>query len=104
MIRRHSDSHFNYVDRVRIRDQNHFNGPERTGGWRHRSLSSIDLSSNSSRSKDPTCVGGGGSADIYSRLNGGSGGGGGVRDYEDFYAVNNKGSYKRGWCAEPQKK
>lgn len=67
-----------------MRDQGHFNGPGRTGGWRHRSLSSIDLSSNSSRSKDFNCSG----QEIYSRVNG-------IRDYEDFYAVNNKGEHSR---------
>lgn len=64
-----------------MRDQSNYNGPGRTGGWRHRSLSSIDLSSNSSRSKDYS---GGGGHDLYTRVDG-------VRDYEDFYAVNSKG-------------
>lgn len=74
------EGHFNYVDRVRLREPHSFSGPGRGSGWRQRSFSSIDLSTSSGRSRDYN----GGFYDLYTRVDTG-------RDYEDFYAVNHKG-------------
>lgn len=63
---RNSESNHNYVDRVRIRDPAQvFGGPGRGSGWRQKSFSSIDLTTNKSgiNSQDYS-----GLYDLYSRI------------------------------------
>lgn len=86
-IYRNSDTSSNYVDRVRIRDptkQNLVATPGRGSGWRQKSLSNIDLTSNHKtngvfryRDFDGIC-------DLYSKH-------GDCAEYDDLYGVNPKG-------------
>lgn len=70
MIYRNTDSAQNHVDRVRVPDTNcQFGGPGRGSGWRHRSLSNIDLTSQSKHSFTKQTRGYTSSLyDLYSRL------------------------------------
>lgn len=70
MRNRNTDSAQNHVDRVRVPDPNcQFGGPGRGSGWRHRSLSNIDLTSQSKHSFTKQTKGYTSSLyDLYSRL------------------------------------
>ncbi|XP_055315136.1 protein javelin isoform X3 [Sitodiplosis mosellana] len=67
---KNTDSAQNHVDRVRVPDSNcQFGGPGRGSGWRHRSLSNIDLTSQSKHSFTKQTKGYTSSLyDLYSRL------------------------------------
>lgn len=67
---RNTDTAQNHVDRVRVPDSNYdFGGPGRGSGWRHRSLSNIDLTSQSKHSFTKQTRGyTSGLYDLYSRL------------------------------------
>ncbi|XP_031618587.1 protein javelin isoform X2 [Contarinia nasturtii] len=69
---KNTDSAQNHVDRVRVPDPNcQFGGPGRGSGWRHRSLSNIDLTSQSKHSFTKQTKGYTSSLyDLYSRLEG----------------------------------
>lgn len=79
-VYRNSDSKQNYVDRVRIPDSSYiFGGPGRGSGWRQRSLSNIDLTSQTrhsftKQSRDYSS----GLYDLYSRIES-------RKDYQNIY-------------------
>lgn len=85
LFHRNSDSAQNHVDRVRLHDSSHvFGGPGRGSGWRQRSLSNIDLTSQSRHSftkqiRDYSS----GLYDLYSRIES-------RKDYQDTYEVDEK--------------
>lgn len=70
LLRRNTDTAQNHVDRVRVPDPSYdFGGPGRGSGWRHRSLSNIDLTSQSKHSFTKQTKGyTSGLYDLYSRL------------------------------------
>lgn len=82
-IYRNSDSKQNYVDRVRVPDATYIpGGPGRGSGWRQRSLSNIDLTSQTrhsftKQSRDYSS----GLYDLYSRIES-------RKDYQNIYKFN----------------
>lgn len=81
---RNSESKQNYVDRVRLPDSSYiFGGPGRGSGWRQRSLSNIDLTSQTrhsftKQSRDYSS----GLYDLYSRIES-------RKDYQNVYKFSN---------------
>ena len=82
---RNSETKQNHVDRVRVQDSSYvFGGPGRGSGWRQRSLSNIDLTSQSRHSftkqiRDYSS----GLYDLYSRIES-------RKDYQDCYEADEK--------------
>lgn len=80
LLYRNSDSKPNYVDRVRVPDATYISsGPGRGSGWRQRSLSNIDLTSQTrhsftKQSRDYSS----GLYDLYSRIES-------RKDYQNIY-------------------